>query len=73
MYELGDPDLVMFAKSLGAEAYAVKSPADLEELMPKVIKRANGDNKPQVVIAHINRTPVPPYYNPVYGPKPAGK
>jgi acetolactate synthase-1/2/3 large subunit len=69
LYELGNPDLAMFAKSLGADSYTVNSPADLEKIMPKVLKRANLDRVPQVIIAKINRKPVPPYYNPIYMPK----
>jgi acetolactate synthase-1/2/3 large subunit len=73
MYELGNPDLALFARSLGADAYTISSPKELETLMPDVLKRANKGHVPQVIIAHINTTSVPPYYNPVYGPKPAKK
>lgn len=74
LYPLGNPDLVKFSEGLGAEAYAVHSPAALEKLMPKVIKRANKEGLPQVVIAHINKKAVPPYYNPLYLPaRPAGE
>jgi acetolactate synthase I/II/III large subunit len=73
LYELGNPDLAMYAKSLGADAYTIDSPKELEKIMPKVLTRANKDRVPQVIIAKINRKPVPPYYNPIYGPKPAGK
>ena len=73
LYELGNPDLAMFAKSLGADAYTINSPKELEKVMPKVLSRANKDHVPQVIIANINRKPVPPYYNPIYGPpKPPG-
>lgn len=73
LYELGNPDLAMFAKSLGADAYTINSPKELEKVMPKVLIRANQDHVPQVIIANINRKPVPPYYNPIYGPqKPRG-
>ncbi len=74
LYELGNPDLVMYAKSLGADAYLVNSPAELEKLMPSVLTRANDNHVPQVIIANIDRKAVPPYYNPIYGPsKPPGK
>lgn len=73
LYELGNPDLALFARSLGADACTVSSPRELEEVMPDVLKRANKDHAPQVIIAHINTASVPPYYNPVYGPKPAKK
>ena len=73
LYELGNPDLAMFAKSLGADAYTINSPKELEKVMPNVLRRANKDHVPQVIIANINRKPVPPYYNPIYGPpKPPG-
>ena len=68
LYELGKPDLAMYAKSLGAEAHTINSPAELEKVMPTVLKRANKDNVPQVIIANINRKFVPPYYNPLYIP-----
>ena len=74
LYELGNPDLAMFAKGLGADSYTVDSPKELEKIMPKVLTRANKDKVPQVIIANINRKPVPPYYNPIYGPpKPPAK
>ncbi|NTS42097.1 thiamine pyrophosphate-binding protein [Flavisolibacter sp. BT320] len=73
LYQLGNPDLAMFAKSLGADAYTVSSPAELEAVMPGVLKRANTDGVPQVIIAAINKASIPPYYNPLYGPKPAKK
>ena len=66
LYEIGEPDLEKYAEGLGADAYTVKKPADLEGLMPKVIKRANQKKKPQVVIVEINRKSVPPYYTPPY-------
>jgi acetolactate synthase I/II/III large subunit len=68
LYELGNPDLAMYAKSLGADAYTINSPRELEKIMPKVLTLANKDHVPQVIIANINRKPVPPYYNPIYGP-----
>lgn len=68
LYELGNPDLAMYAKSLGAEAHTINSPAELEKVMPTVLKRADKDNVPQVIIANINRKLVPPYYNPLYIP-----
>ena len=71
MYDFGDVDLVMFSKSLGADAYGISSPAEFETIMPTVLKRANEDQVPQVIIASINTQVVPPYYNPIYGPKPA--
>jgi acetolactate synthase-1/2/3 large subunit len=73
LYELGKPNLALFAKGLGADTYTINSPAELGKIMPKVLSRANKDRVPQVIIANIDRKPVPPYYNPIYGPQPAGK
>lgn len=70
LYELGNPDLALFAKSLGADAYTIDSPLELELQMPGIIDRANQQQRPQVVIARINRKSIPPYYNPIYGPRP---
>ena len=62
LYRLGDPDLVKFAQGLGADAYDVRSPAELRSLMPDVLRRANDEHRPQVVVAHINPASWPPYY-----------
>ena len=66
LYELGEPDLVGYSKSLGADAYTVNSPQDFEKIMPVVLQRANVDHVPQVIIANIDRNAVPPYYNAKY-------
>lgn len=71
LYEFGNIDLVMFSKSLGAEAYLINSADELTPLMPGILKRANEDGVPQVIVARVNKQSVPPYYNPVYGPKPS--
>ncbi len=70
LYELGNPDLAKFAESLGAETYTINKPAELEKIMPTVLKHANTDHLPQVIIANINSKSVPPYYNPIYSPGP---
>lgn len=69
LYELGNPDLAKYSESLGAEAYTINNPQELEQVMPKVLSRANKDGIPQVIIANINRSAFPPYYNPIYAPK----
>jgi acetolactate synthase-1/2/3 large subunit len=66
LYELGAPDLEQYSRGLGADAYTVNKPSDLADIMPTVLKRANKDNVPQVIIANILKTEVPPYYNPMY-------
>jgi len=69
LYELGNPDLVKYSEGLGAQAHEVQSPEDFHKVMPKVLDGANNKGIPQVIIAHINRKAIPPYYNPKYGPK----
>ena len=64
MYGLGNADLVKFAESLGADAYGIDSPADLKALMPAVLERANKENRPQVIIARINKKSLDPYFPP---------
>jgi acetolactate synthase-1/2/3 large subunit len=66
LYALGGPDLLKVAQGLGADAYAVHRPGELEGLMPTVLARANSSGRPQVIVAHIDRTSCPPYYNPQY-------
>lgn len=70
VYALGSPDLVKYSEGLGAEAYTVNKPEDLKEIMPQVLKRANKDGVPQVIIINIDKSLVPPYYNPNYSSKP---
>lgn len=64
LYRLGNPDLVKFAEGLGADAYRIMSPAELESLMPKVLEAANVRNKPQVIVAKINQRSLDPYFPP---------
>jgi acetolactate synthase-1/2/3 large subunit len=64
LYRLGKPDLVKFAQGLGADAYLIKSPAELEGLMPKVLEGANAHNRPQVIVAKINQSSLDPYFPP---------
>ncbi|WP_026897633.1 thiamine pyrophosphate-binding protein [Daejeonella oryzae] len=68
LYELGSPDLKKFAEGLGADAYSIDEPEELNKIMPSVLKLANEQNRPQVIIANINRKSIPPYYNPLYAP-----
>jgi acetolactate synthase-1/2/3 large subunit len=60
-YDLGTPDLAMYARGLGADAYDVHSPEDMRKVVPRAIEAA-GKGKPQVIVAHIDRNEVPPYY-----------
>jgi acetolactate synthase-1/2/3 large subunit len=64
LYRLGSPDLVKFAQGLGADAYLISSPAELESLMPKVLEAADAHDKPQVIVAKINQSSLDPYFPP---------
>ena len=68
LYRLGSPDLIKFAEGLGADAYAVDSPAALQAVMPDVLQKANTQGRPQVIVAAINQQSIDPYFP----PKPAG-
>jgi len=65
-YALGSPDLVKYSEGLGAEAYLINDPNELKEIMPTVLKRANEDGVPQVVVVNVDPTLVPPYYDANY-------
>jgi acetolactate synthase I/II/III large subunit len=64
LYQLGNPDLVKFSEGLGADAYLIEDPAQLTALMPTILDRANNHNKPQVIVARINRTSLDPFFPP---------
>ena len=70
LYELGDPDLVKYSEGLGADAYEVNAPSEFAEVMSKVLEGSE-NGKPQVIVVNIDREPVPPYYNKMYGPRPS--
>jgi acetolactate synthase-1/2/3 large subunit len=63
----GKPDLAKYAESLGAQAYTVHSPADMNKYFPQALRGATGTKKtkprPQVIVAKINRHEMPPYYH----------
>jgi acetolactate synthase I/II/III large subunit len=63
-YQLGEPDLVKFAESLGANAYGVHSPAELAKALGEAMARADSAKQPQVIVAYINKDSMPPYYKP---------
>jgi len=68
-YALGQPDLAQMAKSLGADAYDVRSPDDMQHALAAALTASSLQNKPQVIVAHIDTTQVPPYYqNPGFTP-----
>src|SRR6266853_1604177 len=64
LYRLGSPDLVKFAQGLGADAYQIASPAELQSLMPKVLDAANARHRPQVIVAKINQSSIDTYFPP---------
>lgn len=64
LYRLGNPDLVKFAQGLGADAYLVTCPTELERLMPAVLEAANVHNRPQVIVAKINQSSLDPFFPP---------
>ena len=66
LYALGNPDIAKVAEGFGADAYTISSTAEWEKLLPKIVKAADKNQKPQVIVANINTTRVPPYYNPLY-------
>jgi acetolactate synthase-1/2/3 large subunit len=72
-YKIGDnatgrPDLVQYAESLGAQAYAIRSPREMNAAFRKALRRAAGSAtkkpRPQVIVAQIDREEMPPYYHP---------
>ena len=60
-YSLGGPDLVQFARSLGAAAYRVEKPGQLARLLPAALSAAEADRKPQVLVVSVDPGEVPPY------------
>lgn len=61
LYRLGHPNLADYAKGLGADAYGIKTPEELKQTLKIAIDHA-AQGKPQVIVAHIDRQSVPPYY-----------
>ncbi|WP_167611356.1 thiamine pyrophosphate-binding protein [Maribellus sediminis] len=68
IFDLGNPDLVKYAESLGADAYHACDPKELDEAMKKAV-RNSADGKPQVVIMKIDKKDIPPYYNQLFSSK----
>jgi acetolactate synthase-1/2/3 large subunit len=63
-YDFNKPDLAMFARSLGADAYEVLSPSEFGPAYLEAIRKANAESKPQVIVAKVDPTPLPPFYPP---------
>jgi acetolactate synthase-1/2/3 large subunit len=53
-YELGNPDVVGFARALGADGYWIEAPGELGGVFPEVLERANREGRPQVIAAKID-------------------
>lgn len=63
-YKLGAPDLVKFAEGLGAQAVAVtrdQGPGAFKQALETALAQADENDRPQVVVAHIDTRPMPPY------------
>jgi acetolactate synthase-1/2/3 large subunit len=61
-YDFNDPDLAMFARSLGAETYEVASPDEFQVAYLEAIRAANAKSVPQVIVAKVDSTFIPPFY-----------
>jgi len=60
-YALGGPDLAAFAESLGARAHVVERAGELDALLPAVLRLADEERRPQVIVARVDFREVPPY------------
>lgn len=63
-YKLGAPDLVKFSEGLGAQAAAItrdQGPAAFRAALETAVRQADENNRPQVIVAHIDTSPMPPY------------
>lgn len=65
-YQLGNPDLVKVAEGLGADAYLVHSPGDLQDAFARAIDGGQ-QGRPQVVVVRQDPNARPPFKFP---PKP---
>jgi len=63
-YAIGRTDLARFAQALGADAYNVRDAEDFERAWGCAIEGSSA-GRPQVIVAHIDTTQIPPYYQPM--------
>jgi len=63
LYRLGNPDLKKYSEALGADAFNVHSPAELRDALATALRQAEMNRQPQVIVVHIDKTPLPPYYS----------
>jgi acetolactate synthase-1/2/3 large subunit len=59
-YELGSPDVVGLARSLGADGYWMEAPGQLSALFPEALERASEHGRPQVIAARIDARELAP-------------
>jgi acetolactate synthase I/II/III large subunit len=59
-YDLGNPDVVGFARALGAEACWIERPGELGPALASAIARADTACVPQVIAARIDPRELPP-------------
>lgn len=72
-YQLGAPDLVKVAEGFGADAVAImpnEGPAEFANALRTAIKQSSANKRPQVIVAHIDTAPMPPYGWPTLPPPP---
>lgn len=72
-YKLGAPDLVKYSEGLGAQAVAItkkQGPKAFKKALKRALKKANQNRCPQVIVAHIDTKPMPPYGWPEVGEPP---
>ncbi|MDB5904046.1 MAG: thiamine pyrophosphate-binding protein [Betaproteobacteria bacterium] len=67
-YALGKPDVAQFARSLGADAYDVKTVEDMQHALGAAINASGLNGKPQVIAVHIDASQIPPYYQDIKPP-----
>ena len=60
-YQLGNPDLKLFAEGLRADAYSINTVDGFKKAFRQALAGSLKD-KPQVIVCHINTDEVPPYY-----------
>nr|WP_255512228.1 thiamine pyrophosphate-binding protein [Planktothrix sp. FACHB-1355] len=61
-YQLGKPDLVKFAEGLGADAYEVRTQAEMRLVFAEALSKADTNNKPQAIVVYINTEEIPPWF-----------
>lgn len=61
-YAIGTTDIARYAQALGADAYNVSSVDDMQRALPAALRAAELESRPQVVVVHIDKTQIPPFY-----------